>query len=106
MKRILFLGLLLVSLLTFPSCQKNNYQTQAQLTATNLIRALGASSGTLGSVNVFNFDDSQLKFSGTSYQISGDGMITVGRSGGNFLTLNLETLKSYQLYSGNLSLFF
>ena len=94
-------------LLLLASCKKTISPTQGELNAAALKSAFTPSS--ISSITVFNLDNGSVVFNGTSISISDDGMATVGSgtgAGAYAVTFNLGLMKSYQVGSNYLDLYF
>jgi hypothetical protein len=94
-------------LLAFASCKKTISPTQGELNAAALKNAFTPSN--IVNVTVYNLDNGSTFFSGTSISISDNGMATIGAGTGataNFVTVNLGLMKSYQVGSNYLNLYF
>ena len=94
-------------LLLFTSCKKTISPTQGELNAAALKSAFTPSS--IVNITVFNLDNGSVVMNGTSINISDNGMAVIwaGTGAGAYsVTFNLGVMKSYQVGSNYLYLYF
>jgi hypothetical protein len=98
--KVFYLSLFLIFL--FTSCN-DEMETEAQLTAKKLKADIGAKN--IQSISVSSVYDGTLIFVGSSYAISSDGFIVV-KTDIDTVTFNLGELKSYQVLTNSLYLYY